>query len=82
MKVIREHLPDTFLNIRLDPVQFINWTPEEIRETITRLVADSANPALTGVCCINLDEKVSDEPVSAVFEAVAELHGENTCKDP
>ncbi len=73
LKVIREHLPDTFLNIRLDSVQLVNWSPLEIRETISRLVADSANPALTGVCCINLDEKVSDEQVSAIFEAVAEL---------
>ena len=73
VKVIREHLPDTFLNIRLDPVQLVNWTPEEIRETITRLVADSANPALTGVCCINLDQNAGDEQIDAIFETVGEL---------
>ena len=73
VKVIREQLPNTFLNIRLDPVQLVNWTPAEIHETITRLVTDSGNPALTGVCCINLDEKVSDEQIDAIFETVEEL---------
>ena len=73
VKVIREQLPNTFLNIRLDPVQLVNWTPAEIHETITRLVTDSGNPALTGVCCINLDETVSDEQIDAIFETVEEL---------
>jgi len=73
VKAIREHLPDTFLNIRLDPVQLVNWTPEEIRETVTRLVADSGDAKLTGVCCINLDENVADDRIDAIFETVKEL---------
>ena len=81
VQVIREHLPDTFLNIRLDPVQLMNWTPEQIRDTITGLVADSANPELTGVCCINMDETVTDEQINAIFETVATCRGEGagTC---
>ena len=77
VKMIREHLPDTFLNIRLDPVQLVNWAAEDIREIITRLVADSANPALTGVCCINMDEQVGDEQVAAIFDTVRELRAES-----
>lgn len=73
VKVIREHLPTTFLSIRLDPVQLVNWAPGQIRETITRLVADSARPELTGVCCINLDENVKDEQIDAIFGTVADL---------
>jgi len=73
VKAIREHLPNTFLNIRLDPVQLGNWSTDEIRDIITRLVADSANPELTGVCCINLDSKVKDEQVAAIFETAHEL---------
>lgn len=73
VKLLREHLPDTFLNIRLDPVQLVHWTPEEIRDTIMRLVADSANPALTGLCCINLDQNVTDEQVDAIFGTVEHL---------
>ena len=70
---IREHLPHTFLNIRLDPVGITRQTPEEIRATILRLVAQSANPWLTGVCCINMDNTVTDAQVNAIFDTVGEL---------
>jgi hypothetical protein len=70
---VREKLPQTFLNLRLDPVQFVTWSPEQIRQTILRLAADAANPWLTGVCCINLDQRATDAQISALFETVAEL---------
>jgi hypothetical protein len=77
VKAIREHLPHTFLNIRLDPVQLVNWSPEEIRETIRRLVADSADPVLTGVCCVNLDANAGDAQIGAIFDTVVELRKES-----
>ncbi len=70
---LRKALPKTFFNIRLDPVQIGGWSVEEIEATITRLVGESADPWLTGVCCINMDEKVPDEKVRAIFKTVAEL---------
>lgn len=70
---IRGHLPHTFLNIRLDPVGITHQTPEEIRATIFHLVGQSANPWLTGVCCINMDNTVTDAQVAAIFDAVHEL---------
>ncbi len=73
---IRALLPRTFLNIRLDPVGITRQTPEEIRATVGRLVRQSANPWLTGVCCINMDSTVADAQVAAIFEAVAELRQE------
>jgi len=73
LKILRKHLPYTFLNIRLSPVEIINQTCDEIRETITRLVNESVNPFLTGVCCINMDDKVEDEKVIAIFKTVEEL---------
>lgn len=73
VKALRQHLPSTFLNIRLDPVQLVKWSTDEIREIITRLVADSDNPELTGVCCINMDANVKDEQVAAIFETVRDL---------
>jgi hypothetical protein len=76
LRVLREHLPHTFLNIRLSPVELVNQTPEQVRNTVRRLVADSGNPALTGICCINLDQRVSDAQVAAIFEATAELRRE------
>jgi hypothetical protein len=76
LRVLREHLPHTFLNIRLSPVELVNQQPEQIRAMVRRLVADSGDPGLTGICCINLDQRVSDAQVAAIFEAAAELRGE------
>jgi len=74
--VLREHLPHTFLNIRLSPVEIVKQTPDQIRETVRRLVRASGNPYLTGVCCINMDDQVSDQQVSAIFEEVESLRKE------
>lgn len=73
VKVLREHLPHTFLNLRLSPVEVARQTPEQIRETIIKLVQDAGDPHLTGICCINLDDSVSDEQVSTLFETVEVL---------
>jgi len=70
---LRKHLPNTFFNIRLSPVELIKMSIEEIQNTITKLVTESANSTLTGVCCINMDDKVSDDKINAVFEAVNHL---------
>jgi hypothetical protein len=76
MAKLRQHLPNTFLNIRLSPVQIIEQSTSEIENTIRRLVADSGNPQLTGVCCINIDEKVTDDRITCIFETVAALREE------
>lgn len=76
IKLLRKHLTHTFFNIRLSPVEIIRMNPEEIRNAIIRCVKESANPWLTGVCCINMDHHVSDEKVTAIFETVAELRNE------
>ena len=73
LRVLRQHLPNTFLNIRLSPVEFVTQTPEQIRATVRRLVGEAGSLALTGVCCINLDNRVSDAQVAAIFEAADEL---------
>jgi hypothetical protein len=76
LRVLRQHLPDTFLNIRLSPVEIPKQTPDEISGTIRRLVTEAGDPALTGVCCINMDKTVSDEQVAAIFQTAAELRSE------
>ena len=73
VKLLRQHLPNTFFNIRLSPVEIVNQSPEEIHQIITRLVEDSGNLYLTGVCCINMDEKVDDDKITAIFETVADM---------
>ena len=76
VRTLRNHLPNTFLNIRYSPVEIIQHSPDQIRQTIRTLVQQSDNPWLTGVCAINLDDQVSDEQVAAIFEEVQSLREE------
>lgn len=76
VRKLREYLPGTFLNIRLSPVKIVNQSVEDIRTTIRRLVTDSANPWLTGLCCINIDHNVPDQNITAIFQTVEELRQE------
>jgi hypothetical protein len=76
VRKLRDHLPTTFLNIRLSPVEIIDSSVGQIQEIVTRLVHESGNPWLTGVCCVNMDDKVTDDKISAIFETVQELRRE------
>jgi hypothetical protein len=71
--LLRERLPQTFLNIRLSPVEIVGWGTDEIRQVIESRVAASTDPYLTGVCCINMDDRVTDEKIRAIFETVFAL---------
>ena len=71
--VLRRSLPETFFNIRLSPVELTGQSADEIREAVTMRVRDSDDPFLTGVCCINMDDTVTDDRVRAIFETVFEL---------
>lgn len=46
VKQLRQHLPNTFFNIRLSPVEIISQGSDEIKEPIIRLVEKSGNPQL------------------------------------
>lgn len=74
--VLRRYLPNTFLNLRLDPVSMTRWSPAEIRNVVRQLVQASDNPWLTGICCINMDQTVRDEQICAMLDAVIELRSE------
>lgn len=76
VKILRQHLPRTFLNIRLSPVEIIEQSTSQIRDIITQLVKDSGNPWLTGICCINMDYNVTDDKITTIFETVANLRKE------
>ena len=71
--LLREKLPGTFLNIRLSPVEIVDQSIEDIRRSIETRVAASGDPALIGVCCINMDDRVTDDRVRAIFETVFAL---------
>jgi hypothetical protein len=76
LNILRKNLPQTFLNIRLSPVEITSQSLSEIEETVRNLVFESDNPWLTGVCCINMDDKVTDDKITAIFEVVDELRRE------
>jgi len=76
VKLIRRDLPATFLNLRLSPVEMTSMSPAGIRATVRRLVDESADPCRTGVCCINMDEKVPDQNITALLDEVRELREE------
>jgi len=67
MKILRQALPRTFLNIRLDPVSINHMSCGELEGHIRRLVADSGPLELTGLCCINMDDQVTDDKVDTIF---------------
>ena len=46
---------------------------EEIEATIRKLVEDSGNPFLTGICCINIDHHAEDAKITTIFETVKRL---------
>lgn len=70
---IRRMFPEVFLNLRLSPVELVRSSPEQIRETIIRLVSESGNLWRTGVCCINVDDTAREDQVTAILETAAEL---------
>ena len=77
VKLLREKLPDTFFSIRLDPVT-INHTPDEQLENIIRkLINDSGDQMLTGICCINMDGNTHDSKIRTIYRTVRELRIEN-----
>ncbi len=82
VKLLRQHLPETFLNIRLSPVDIIDQSAEQIESDITRLVQESDNPWLTGVCCINMDHHVTDDKVTTILETAGALRKEYSAESP
>ena len=73
VRAIRTAFPDTFLNIRLSPVELASYTQDELRQIVRNLVIDAGSPWLTGVCCINVDDGVSDDKITTILETVTEL---------
>lgn len=73
LAVLRARLPRTFLNIRLSPVEIAAQSLDEIRRAVEARVAASGDPRRTGVCCINMDDRVTDDRVRTIFETVFAL---------
>ena len=70
---LRKALPGTFLNIRLDPVSLVHKSPAEIEIIVTELAAQAGDPCLCGFCCINIDDSMPEENITAIFHSAAKL---------
>jgi hypothetical protein len=73
LRALRARLPGTFFNIRLSPVEIVAQSAEEVRQAVFDRVLASDNPFLTGVCSINMDDRVADDKIRAIFNAVFDL---------
>jgi len=74
--MMRHHLPEALLNLRIDPVTLNSLSHEELERFIRQGVALSGNPYLTGVCCINMDAETDDDKIFTIFRVVESLRKE------
>jgi uroporphyrinogen-III decarboxylase len=70
VKLLREKLPNTFFSIRLDPVTINNTENDQLEKIIRKLINDSGNPMLTGLCCINMDANTEDSKIRTIYKTV------------
>lgn len=68
--MVRQALPDAFLNLRLSPIRMLQAAPQEIAADTENLLRDAAPLELAGVCCINMDDGTPDENIFAMAEVV------------
>ena len=67
--LLRKYLPDTFFNIRLNPAEIQKYTYDELKRIITDSVKASGDDLTkTGLCCVNMDNEVSDKRIYEIFE--------------
>jgi len=71
--VMRRHLPKAFLNLRIDPVTLRQEHQDQIRRKVISMAKASGQPGLTGICCINMDDAVTDDRIAAILDTVQDL---------
>lgn len=67
---VRAALPNTFLNLRLNPVRMLNALPEDIAADTEKLLRSAGPLDKVGVSCINTDYGTPDENIFAMAEVV------------
>lgn len=72
--LLRKHLPETFFNIRLNPVDIQKYTYDELEQCITeRVIASGPDLTKTGLCCVNMDQEVSDQRINEIYEVAEKI---------
>jgi len=70
---VRKALPDTFLNLRLNPVRMLQASAQEIADDTRNLLENAGPLENAGICCINMDYGTPDENIFAMYEVVKEF---------
>ncbi len=73
VKALREMLPETFFSLRLNPVEIGGYSLEELREIISSRVKASGDLYKTGICCVNMDDTITDERVKEIYQIAHDL---------
>ncbi len=72
--LLRKHLPETFFNIRLNPVDIQKYTYEELEQNIReRVIASGPDLTRTGICCVNMDKDVTDERIREIYKVADDV---------
>lgn len=75
--LLRKHLPETFFNLRLNPVDIQKYSYDELKNIVTERVIDSGEDLTkTGICCVNMDKDVTDERIREIFKVADEAKAE------
>lgn len=74
----RKKLPDTFFNLRYDPVKLRTATPEEVKKDVIRMLKEAGDPHKVGFCCINMGSDTPDKNIATVYYTVEEYRKELT----
>lgn len=75
--LLRRYLPDTFFNIRLNPVDIQKYSYDELKRNITERVIASGNDfTKTGLCCVNMDKDVTDKRIYEIFDVAKQIKSE------
>ncbi len=73
---LRKALPEVFFSLRLNPVEIEGYSSAELEQIIRERVAASGDLSKTGICCVNMDQGVSDERVKELFKIANQIKNE------
>ena len=67
---VREHLPETFLNLRYSAVKIQNQDPDEIHREVERMLRlGKADQGRISISCVGMDKNTPEENILAFLDA-------------
>ena len=67
---VREHLPETWLNLRYSAVNIQKETPDQIHENVARMLKEGkADQGKISISCVGMDVNTPEESILAFLDA-------------